>query len=405
MSFPSALRSLNHRDFRLFWAGQGTSLIGTWMQRVGQAWLVLELTNSSFALGAITALQWTPVLFLAFVAGAVADRVPKRRLIIFTQTALMTQALVLAALVWSGHVRVWHVAVLAGLLGIASTMDMPARQSFIAEMVGVQDLVNAIALNSGVFNAARIVGPAVAGVVVARYGVAPAFFLNGLSFLAVIGALLAIRTEGRPRPRQDTTMLQEIREGIHYAVSTPRIALLLSLLLAVGMFVMNFSVVVPLLARNVLHQGAHGFGFLMASLGVGAVAGAVGLAVLGHEGRPPLPFVVAPAFLVSAATLSLAAVRQLWLAAVMLFVIGFLQILFQASCNTTLQVGVPGELRGRMMSLYSLVFAGVTPIGSFLVGSVAEAFGVPVACATTGSLGLMLVAALTLRWRSRAAPR
>src|SRR6266542_4017260 len=181
MALPLALRALQHRDFRLFWGGQLVSLIGTWMQSVGQAWLVLELTNSPFKLGLLSALQFAPMLFFAVVAGALTDRLPKRRLIIGTQLALLLQAFTLSALVWTGLVRYWHLAVLATLLGVVNTVDMPARQSFIAEMVSRESLMNAIALNSAVFNAARVVGPAVAGVLVARYGVALGFFMNGLS--------------------------------------------------------------------------------------------------------------------------------------------------------------------------------------------------------------------------------
>src|SRR5574341_1096011 len=230
MPFPAGFRALNHRDFRLFWTGQLVSLIGTWMQSVGQAWLVLELTNSPFKLGLIGTLQFSPMLCFSFLAGVITDRVPKRRLIIATQTALMLQAFGLSALAWSGHVQYWHVAVLASLYGFANTLDVPTRQSFIVEMVGKDDLMNAIALNSAMFNGARVVGPAVAGLLVARYGVAIAFLLNGVSFLAVIFALLEIRSEGLPQPRGDTSMLQDIATGVRYAVNTPLVSLILSLL-------------------------------------------------------------------------------------------------------------------------------------------------------------------------------
>ncbi|HSB68002.1 MAG TPA: MFS transporter [Candidatus Methylomirabilis sp.] len=404
MPFPSGLRALNHRDFRLFWFGQAISLLGTWMQSVGQSWLVLELTNSAFLLGVIGALQFAPILFFSFFAGAVIDRLPKRRLIIGTQTVLLLQALMLSGLAWTGHVRYWHVAALAGLLGTVNTMDMPARQSFMVELAGTEDLMNAIVLNSAAFNGARIVGPAVAGLLVARYGVALAFFLNGVSFVAVIAALLALRTEGRPLPRRGTTLRQEIGEGIRYAVTTPSVSLVLSLLLVVSMLVINHGTLVPLLAREVLHQGARGFGFLMASLGAGALAGAAVLALLGAR-RPPMALVVVTAAAASAATACMLEVRQVWLAALVLLVIGFAQIVFSASCNTMLQLGVPGELRGRMMSLYAFVFAGVTPIGAILVGSIAEKFGTPMAYGAGGGLGLLSVLVLTARWRHRAKAR
>jgi len=404
VQFPAALRALNHRDFRVFWTGQLVSLIGTWMQSVGQSWLVLELTDSPFKLGIIGTVQFAPMLFLSFVAGVITDRVFKRRLILATQTALMLQAFSLWILVWTGHVQYWHVALLAGLYGLANTLDMPARQSFIADLVGKDDLMNAIALNSALFSGARVVGPAAAGLLIAWYGVGVAFFLNAVSFVAVVIALLTIRTDGAPRPSSGATISQQIIEGVRYAVSTPLIALVLSLLLSVSLFVINYSVLVPLIARDVLHEGAHGFGFLMAALGAGAVAGALALALVGG-GRPPLGILVGAAIVVSGATMALAAVRHFWLATVVLLVIGCSQILFTASCNTTLQVTVPDGVRGRMMSLYALVFVGVTPIGSFLVGSISETLGVSAACGVGGGLGLLFVLALTARWRRRTVPR
>src|SRR6195256_5883083 len=277
MALPAGLRALGHRDFRLFWSGQLVSLIGTWMQSVGQAWLVLELTGSPFYLGLVTALQFTPILLFSPVGGALSDRFPKRRIILLTQAAMMGQAFVLAALVWSGQVRYWHVAVLALIYGLGRAIDIPARQSYITDLVGRSDLANAVALNSVVMNGARIVGPAVAGLLIAAFGVALAFFLNGVSFVAVLVALVAIRTEGRP----DAGRLG-IREGVlgalSYAAATPPVAFTLGLMVVVSLLVLNFNVVVPLVARDVLNQGAHGFGLLMSALGAGAVAGAFGVA-------------------------------------------------------------------------------------------------------------------------------
>jgi MFS family permease len=401
MRFPAGLRALNHRDFRLFIAGQLISLIGTWMQSVAQSWLVLELTNSAFRLGLIGTLQFGPMLCFSFVAGAVADRLPKRRLIIGTQTALMLQAFTLALLAWRGHVQYWHVALLAACYGLANTLDMPARQSFIVEMTSKDDLTNAIALNSAMFNGARMVGPAVAGLLVDRVGVAPAFGLNGLSFVAVILALSAMRTEGLPRDRTGNTVRQDIAAGIRYALGTPRVALILGLLLVVSLFVINHNVLVPLLARDVLHEGAHGFGLLMAALGLGAITGALALAVFGKS-RLPVALLLSAAIVLSALTVVLAAIRSFWPAAVLLTLVGLAQIVFMASCNTTLQLTVPDNLRGRIMSLYAFVFAGVTPIGSFLVGTVAEGFGASAAYAVGGGAGLVAVIALALLGARRA---
>jgi len=400
MALPAGLRALGHRDFRLFWCGQLVSLIGTWMQSVGQAWLVLELTNSPFRLGVIGALQFGPILLFSFLSGAISDRVRKRRLLLGTQTALMLQAFTLAALVGSGHVQFWHVAVLAALYGLATTLDMPSRQSYIAHLVPRGDLMNAIALNSAVFNGARVVGPAVAGLLVARYGTAAAFLMNGASFIAVLAALAAIRTEGAPSPRRGVGLRAEIAEGVRYAAGTPRVALVMSLLVVVSLFVVNMNVLVPLIARDVLHEGAHGFGLLMAALGVGAVAGALAVAAL-SVGRPPLGMVVGPALAAAALLLLLSTARHFGPTAAVLVALGFAQIVFMTSCNTTVQIAVPDELRGRVMGLYALVFAGMTPIGALIMGTVAEHWGVSRACAVGGAAGLLLILALTVAWRRR----
>ncbi|MDB4894411.1 MAG: hypothetical protein JWN15_673 [Firmicutes bacterium] len=398
MQFPEGLRALNHRDFRLFWSGQLISLIGTWMQSVGQSWLIIELTNSPLKLGLISALQFTPVLLLSLFAGALADRLPKRKLLIITQTVLMLLAFILAALKYTGHVQYWHVALLATALGIVQALDVPLRQAYLAEMVGKEDLVNAIALNSAIFNGARILGPAVAGILVARFGVALAFFMNGISFIAVIGALVAIRSEGLPRPRRDRTMLQDIREGVTYAVQTPTVLLLLSLLLIVSLFVINYNVLVPVLAKDGLHMEAQGFGLLMSALGAGALAGSVAMAFMGRR-QPPQSLVIGAALVLCVATLAVAGAHQFYGAVALLFIIGCAQILFTANCNTAIQMTTPDELRGRVMSLYALVFAGVVPAGAFFTGWVTEAFGPWMGYFADGGLGLVGALLLLGWWR------
>jgi MFS family permease len=394
-SRPARLAALRHRDFRLFWSGQLVSLIGTWMQSVGQAWLVLELTGSPFQLGLVTALQFTPILLLSPVGGALSDRFPKRRIILLTQAAMMAQAFVLAGLVWSGQVRYWHVAVLAAIYGVGRAIDIPARQSYITDLVGRPDLPNAVALNSLVFNGARIVGPAVAGLLIARFGVAPAFFLNGLSFVAVLGALLATRTPGDPDPAGRLGIREGVWGALAYAARTPSTAFTLSLLVVVSVLVLNFNVVVPLVAKDVLHEGAHGFGLLMSSLGAGAVMAGIALTLL-RRGRPPLWSLAASAAILSAGTASLALVGHFGAAAVLLVALGCFQIVFSTGCNTTLQLETPDALRGRVMGLYALANAGMTPFGSLLMGALAERLGVRAACALGGGTGLLAVAALVL---------
>lgn len=365
---------------------------------------MLQLTDSPFRLGLVSTLQFLPILLFSLVTGAAADRFPKRRMLLGTQTALALQALTLAALVFAGQVRYWHVAVLALLYGCANVLDIPTRQAFVVELAGREDLVNAIALNSAAFNTARIVGPAAAGLLIGRFGVGPAFLLNGLSFLVVIGALAAVRAEGRPRPRPPGGVLAEVGEGLRYALATPRVAMVLGLVLTMSVCVFNFNVSVPLFARNVLGAGAEGFGFLMSAVGFGAVTGALSLATLGGR-RPPLAAIGVAAVVACVGLLALATVERFGAAVPLLFVIGFGAIIFMAGCNTTLQLGAPDELRGRVMGLYALMFGGSTPIGSFLVGSLAEVAGVRVALMAAGATGLAVLGAIALWWRRRGAPR
>ena len=391
---PVRLGALRHRDFRLFWIGQLISQIGTWMQSVAQAWLVLELTHSPLQLGLVSALQFTPVLFLSPIGGVLSDRFAKRKVLLVSQTAMQLQAFVLAALVWSGRVQYWHVAVLAAIYGLGRAIDIPARQSYVTDLVGRSDLANAVALNSVIMNGARIVGPAVAGLLIAAFGVAVAFFLNGISFVAVLLALVAIRTEGRP----DVGRLG-IREGVlgalSYATATPPVAFTLGLMVVVSLLVLNFNVIVPLVARNVLNQGANGFGLLMSSLGAGAVVGAFGVALF-RRGQPPLAFLVVSGAMLCAGLVALGVVGHFAVAALVLALLGCCQILFTTGCNTTLQLTAPNELRGRVMGLYTVTFAGMTPFGSLLIGWIAEHQGIRMACVGGGVIGLVGVGVLVL---------
>ena len=400
MTFPNGLRALNHGDFRRFFLAQLVSLVCGWMHTVAQSWLVLQLTGSPLRLGLIGTLQFGPILLFSVVTGAVADRLPKRRLLVTTQLTLAALALVLASLVASGHVRYWHVGFVAVLVGLAQTFDSPARQSYMAEMVGKADLANAVALNSASFNAARIVGPAIGGLLIARVGVPYAFVLNAIGLLVVVGALLTLRARGTAPARRGTTMLQEIGEGLGYAARTPVIRMILGLLLVVSITVFNFTVYVPLLARQVLGLGAEGFGFLMAALGVGAVTGALTVGFR-RASEPPLGGMMIAAAVALSGLLGLSAAQTVWMAVPLLFVTGFSGLILVASCNTRLQLAAPDELRGRMMSLYTLVWGGVFPIGAFCVGAISEASSVSAAFRVQGIAGLVGLAALVLWWRRR----
>ena len=399
MTFPRGLRALNHDEFRRFFSAQFLALTGSWMQTVAQSWLVLTLTNSPFKLGLVGTLQFAPVLFLSMFAGAIADRFDKRRILMGTQATLAVQATALGLLAWTGNAEYWHVCALGVVVGFANAIDLPARQSYIADIVDREDLVNAVALNSAAFNAARIVGPAVAGLMIGRFGVVPAFFANAVGFVVVIASLMAMTTGARRAARPLTGVLADIGEGLRYALATPRIRLVLGLLAVVSFCVFNFTVYVPLLARHVLGLGAEGFGFLMAALGVGAVAGALTMGASRSE--PSVGTLFLEGAIAGSGLLLMSTVRHVPVAAALLFVIGYFGIMLVASCNTALQLAAPDELRGRVMSLYTLIWGGVFPFGAFTVGSISEAWGVPMAFAVMGTLALTALAALGGWWRAR----
>jgi len=400
MPLPAGLRALHHADYRRFFSAQLLSQTMNWMQTVAQSWLVLSLTPSPFKLGLIGTLQFAPILLFSIPAGVVADRVAKRRLLVATQAALGGQALALAALSWSGAAEYWHVAVLAFAAGLAGVADAPARQALVAEMVGRADVGSAVALNSASFNAARVVGPAVGGLLIARFGVAPAFVLNVAGVAVSILVLQRLEAGGTARARTGASVLHGIREGLEYARRAPEILLALGLLFVVSICVFNFTIYVPLVVRTVLRLGAEGFGFLMAALGVGAVTGALGVGALGAR-RPPLGLMFGSAAGACAGLLALGAARAFWMAALTLFVTGLFGIVLVASCNTAMQLLAPDELRGRIMSLYTLVWGGVFPIGAFIVGLVSEHWGVSTALLVNGTGGLVIVAALGAWWRRR----
>jgi predicted MFS family arabinose efflux permease len=399
MTFPSALRALEHRDYRIFFAGQAVALVGSWMQQVAQAWLVLSLTNSPLRLGLVGSLNFTPVLLFAILGGAVADRLPKRRLLVVTQSILACQTLTLATLISTGHVRYWHVCVMALVWGIANTIDLPARQSFVVELVGRADVANAVALNSAAFNLARIVGPAVGGLLIAGAGVAPAYFINGVAFIVVISTLLLVRARGAPLARGATTIREEIREGIAHALRTPRILLVLAVLFVISITVFNFSIYVPLFARNVLQRGPEGFGLLMASVGAGAVGGALTLGVLR---APSLGLLFVTGFLSAGGLLLMSLIGDFTVAAVTLFALGWVSVIVVTGCNVALQLAAPDHLRGRIMSLHTFVYGGVFPFGAFSVGSISEHWGVPTAFRAAGLFAVLGLGAVLAWWRLRA---
>ncbi len=397
------VRALRHRNFRLFWSGQLISLVGTWMQQVAQAWLVLTMTNDPFMLGVVAAAQFVPVLVLGLFGGVIADGLPKRRTLIATQSIAMILAFVLAALTATGLVQVWEIVVLAFLLGCSNAVDMPTRQSFVIEMVGREDIGNAVALNSAIFNAARIVGPAVAGLTIAAVDISIAFFLNGLSFVAVIVSLLAMRESELRQvahsamPRTVRAVRANLAEGLSYVRRTRAVLLAVTVVGLVATAGMNFSVVVPALSRDVLGTGAEGYGFLMAASGIGSLTAAVGVAVLG---RPGTRVLVGGAMVLGALEIALGLSRSMPLSLVCMFGIGMGGIAMAITANTTMQLAVPDVLRGRVMSVYTTVFAGSTPIGGLAFGAIAGAAGAAAAIIVGGALALAVgIGAAIVAWR------
>jgi len=398
MTVPAGLRALRHRDFRVFFAGQAVALVGSWMQQVAQAWLVLSLTNSPLRLGLVGSLNFLPILLFALVGGAVADRLPKRRLLVLTQSLLFCQTATLALLIVTGRVRYWHICVLALVWGIANTIDLPVRQAFVVELAGRADVTSAVALNSAAFNVARIVGPAAAGLLIARAGVAPAYFINAGAFVVVIVALLTVRARGTPLPRGGTTIGEEIREGVSYVLQTPRILILLAVLAVISITVFNFSVYVPLFARQVLGLGPEGFGLLMAAVGVGAVGGAL---TLGALQAPSISLLFTTGFLSCTGLVVMSTIGRFGVAAGVLFVLGWISVMVVAGCQAALQLAAPDRLRGRIMSLHTFIYGGVFPFGAFTVGSISEHWGVSWAFRVAGLFGLTALTLVLVWWRFR----
>jgi len=368
------LRSLRRRNFRLFFFGQMVSLIGSWMQTTAQQWLVYRLTGSELSLGIVTFASFLPVLLLSLGMGVVVDRVERRRLLLISQTWFLLTAAALAALTLLGLIRYEHVIVLALLTGIGNALDMPARQAFYVDLVDRDEMLNAIALNSSVFNGARIIGPAIGGLVVAAMGEGPAFGLNAVSFLAVIGALLLMRMPAFAPPERSGSGWSELRQGIAYLIKDRRVFGLVSMVAAFSVFGFPYIVLLPVFAAEVLGTGAAGLGGLLAAQGVGALASALGLAFLGerfHKGR----LLLASRALLPVAILLLAFAKTTPVAMLGLVLGGYTLINQLAITNTLIQLVVPDELRGRVLSTYTWALGGFWPLGALLTGWMAERMG------------------------------
>ncbi len=397
-----ALSALRHRNYRLYWFGQMISLMGTQMQTIGQAWLVLELTGSAFQLGLVGALQFLPVLLFSLFGGVFADRWPKRRVLLVTQSAAMLQALALWALTAAGVVQLWHIYALALLLGLTNSLDKPTRSAFVIELVGREDLPNAVALNSSIVNLAYVAGPGLGGLIIAVSSVTILFLLNALSFIAVIVALALMKSHelhAQARGGEQQNPWQSLREGVAYVWKTPAVLLVTLVVGLTLLFGANYNVVLPLFATHVLRVGARGFGLLSAALGVVALFSAIWLAWGSRE--PTIKHILSGA-LVYAALEALFAISHLYLLSLALIVgVGFAETIFGTLAIAALQTIAPDHLRGRVMSVYILFFTGSAPLGYLLAGWLSGHFGASIGLLICMFLCLLVVGAGWL-WRKPA---
>ncbi len=406
LAFHRTFHSVSHsRNFRLFSVGQVVSVTGTWMQAVAAAWLVLQLTGSSVALGVQAALNFGPILIVGAWGGALADRLDKRRILIATQSAFAVLALALWAVVFTGVVELWMVFALSLLTGVVTAIDNPARQSFYAEMVGDKDLTNAVSLNSAVMTGTRIVGPALAALLIATVGLAPSFLFNAVSYLAVIGALWAMRPDELYRIAASEPGKGRIREGLAYVRRTPELLLPLAWMAVIFTFSFNFSVLFPVLAVNTFHGSAGSYGALLSTLGVGSLIGALAMA---RQQRPGLRRLAGAAVVFGAVSVLVAVAPWFWVELLAMVPLGIVSMVFMITGNSTLQLTSHPNMRGRVMALYGIVFLGGTPIGAPIAGWMADRFDPRIAIAVggalavaTGLVGLWMLARRRLLTRAR----
>ena len=369
--------ALKIRNYQLYFFGQLISLIGTWLQIVAQSWLVLELTNSAFLIGLVAAVNSLPVLLFSLFGGVIVDRFPKKPLVIFTQTGSMILAFILGISVIFKFVSVPEIMILTFLLGLVNAIDFPARHVFVVEMVGKEALASAVALNSGIFNAARVIGPSIAGLLIFYVGTGSAFILNGLSFIAVIFALFLIQTKPLPS-KKDLHPIKAIKEGVKYAFSHPVIGQLLLLVGIVSIFGWSYMTILPIIARNILHLNVAGFGYLYAAIGLGALVAMTLVSALSKK-IPVMVFIFGGNMVFAISMILFTFVNYLPVVLILLVFSGIGLISQFSMINTTLQHLVSDEMRGRVMSLYTLMFIGMSPIGNFQIGLLAEKFGSEIA--------------------------
>lgn len=390
--------ALTHRNYRYFWFGQCLSLLGTWTQRTAQQWLVYDMTRSPLLLGLLGVFQFGPVLLFSLFAGVLVDRFPKKKILLLTQSILMVQAFCLAALVFTGRIQYWHILVLASVMGLANTLDMPARLSFIFELVGKEDLLSGIALNSAIVNLAKVLGPAIGGLLITYLGTGSCFLLNGISFAAVLIGICLININS-PVIKKENRMLPELLEGLKYIAARPVLWSAVLAMAAVGTFAMNADVLIPVLAREVLHKQASGYSLLLSAMGLGSLIGALYVSSRSRKG-PSFRIVFGSGVIVSLLYMFMGNVHTYISGLATIAITGFFTLTFMNMVNSTMQLNSENAYRGRVVSVYSLLLGGTTPIGNLFAGSITEKLGANAgffACGATAFIFMVFILLLTKR--------
>src|SRR3989338_6025339 len=382
-------RALSHRNFRLFWTGQFISLIGSWMQIVAQSWLVFRLTNSPFMLGIVSSISFIPVLLLSFVAGAVADKLDKRKILIATQISSMVLAFLLGFLTYTDLIKIWHIIIIASLFGTITSFDAPTRQSFVVELVGKEDLKNAIGLNSSIFNAARIIGPAIGGILISLFGEAFCFYINAVSYIAVIIGLYLVNIESKPQAVSENNLSKSLGEWFRYIRENRVVFFLLMMVGVISIFGMPYVILMPVFARDILKVGSRGMGFLMGMSGLGSVFGA--LRIASGNNKTKLNIVILGGMVCSFFIILFSFSKWFFPSLIFLFFIGWGMITQIGMTNTFIQEVVPDALRGRVMSVFTFMLMGVAPLGNFIAGIVAHLVGTQMTVGLCGAVCLFSV--------------
>jgi MFS family permease len=391
------LPAFESRDYRLWFAGQSISLVGTWLQNTGQSWLVLKLTNSPFKLGLLVSIQFLPSLILSVFIGPIIDRFPKRSILLFTQTMYALAAAALAVVAFGGHAQYWQVLVIAAVTGVISAVDWPTRQSFVGEQVNDRSaVVNAVALNSTMFNIARVVGPGIGGVLIAAVGIPWTFALNSVSFIAVIISLLLMKAGRKATKSSKGSYAQEVREGSRYIAGNHVVMSLLAIAGVISLFLLNFNIFIPSFAKLTLGLQADGYGGLMSAMGAGALAAGVLMSLSGARLEPTPAYVYGSGFILAVAMVLVGIQRNLYMTGLLLVFCGFGMAALSTMCNTALQMQSPDSMRGRVMAAYNLVFVGSTPIGALYAGKISDVLGANMGFLVSGIIGFVFLGAMVV---------